>query len=395
MKTMRTFLTVFLALAVVAAFGQKKPNINKAKSYLEKAEYAAAKDEIDRAVEYEKTMGKAKTWYYRGMIYMALDTALSEEGAIATALESFDKALELDPEQKSFQEIDLTTGSIKNVDSKIQDWYIFYYNKAIPLYDADEWVEAGNAFEKASIVNKADTAAVLNAAICFAQTDDDASTKRNFERCAERNMVNKTVYLQLYSFANRAEDTDEALKWLKRGKELFPGDNDFTKYEINLYITSGKIDEAKRELEAAIEAEPDNPDLLFNLGVLKEESEDFEGAKAAYQKAIEVDPNHYNSLFNYGAMLYNRVPELVKEQGNLNYYPGQSRPNAAEKKKYEELGVLIDEQLELSLPVWEKLYAQKNTDENVLQTLKYIYESLGKDAEHKKISAELDAVQGN
>ena len=89
---MRNLVILMLALVSGVVLGQKKPNINKAKGYLDKGEYVAAQEEIDRAIEYEKTMGKAKTWYYRGMIYAALDTALNQEGATDVVLASFAKA---------------------------------------------------------------------------------------------------------------------------------------------------------------------------------------------------------------------------------------------------------------------------------------------------------------
>ena len=101
---MRQFMTILAAFVCVAAMAQKKPNITKAKAMLDKGEYAEAKAMIDQATTYEKTMGKAKTWYYRGQIYTALDTALNEPGALETAIESYNKALEIDPGQKSISE---------------------------------------------------------------------------------------------------------------------------------------------------------------------------------------------------------------------------------------------------------------------------------------------------
>ena len=50
---------------------------------------ADARAAIDQAIDYEKTKGKAKTWFYRGMIYAQLDTVANEASAFEIAMESF------------------------------------------------------------------------------------------------------------------------------------------------------------------------------------------------------------------------------------------------------------------------------------------------------------------
>ena len=146
------------------------------------------------------------------------------------------------------------------------------------------------------------------------------------------------------------------------------------------------------ELENSIEKDPTNPDLLFSLGVLKDETGDKEGAVETYKKALESDPDHFNSNFNIGVMLFNDTNTMVKEQGSLNYYPGKSSYKAEEKKRYEELDTQIEAKLKEALPVWEKLYALKNTDPDVMGSLLYVYRGLGMTDEAKKLQAELDAL---
>jgi hypothetical protein len=69
-----------LILASAAAFAQKqsKPNINKALTALTDGKLQEAKEIIDAATTYEKTMNDGKTWYYRGLIYATLDTTSNE-----------------------------------------------------------------------------------------------------------------------------------------------------------------------------------------------------------------------------------------------------------------------------------------------------------------------------
>lgn len=366
---MKSFFTCLLALAVVATVAQKKPKITQAKSALEKGEYAEAKLIVDAAIDHEKTKEDPMTWFIRAQVYAALDTASGEEGAFEMAMQAFDKTMELDPEQKKISAIDYTTGSISNVDSKKQGYYAYYYNQAISYYNEKSFQEAANNFEASFYIMPSDTNAILNAAYAAGAADNKEQAKRNYLAALEAGSTDKNIYLQLYNYALQEENKEEALAFIKKGREAFPTDVDLMKYEVNMYIQMEKKDEAKKGIEEAIASDPENADLYFTLGVLNDEAGDNEAAVEAYNKAIGIDADHFNANFNLGVIAYNKVGALIKEQGTLNYYPGQSRPNMNEKKKYEQLNKDIQVELRNALPYWEKLSTLDGTDENVVNTL--------------------------
>lgn len=383
---MRTFLTIILAAICVVGYSQKKPKINQALSALEEGNLAEAKTIIDAAIEHEKTKDDPKTWFYRGQIYAALDTANNEPGALEESLAAFDKVIELDPEQKSVNTVDFNSGQVVNVDSKRQGYYAFYYNKAIEAYNAEEFGSAADNFETAYYINPSDTNAILNAAYAAVAEGDDARAVSNFEKSYEAGVRDKVIFLQLYNYAVRDERFEEGLEIIRKGKEAYPGDIELSKYEINLLIQLDKTEEAKAGLEEAIEADPENADLYFSLGVLKEELGDKEAGMESYQKALEVDPDHYNSNFNLGVAVFNEANELIKKRNALSY---------KETAKEKELTKQINEKLKVALPTWEKLYSLKSSDQTVLETLGYIYNSLGMKDKYNKIQGEIDALSGN
>ena len=381
---MRTFLTLLLAAICIVGYSQKKPKINKALSAMQDGELAEAKAIIDAAIEHEKTKNDPQTWYYRGQIYASLDTANNEPGAMEEALKAFDKALELDPEQKK---ISAFTGTgIENIDTKKQGWYAYYYNKAISDYNAESFSSAADNFETAFYINPSDTNAILNSAYASVAAGDDERAKNNFMKSYEAGVREKTVFLQLYNYAIREERYEDGLDIIRKGKDAYPDDIDLAKYEINLLIQLNQTEEAKAGLEKAIEADPGNADLHFSLGVLNEELGNKEAAMASYDKALEIDPDHYNSNFNKGVAVFNEANELIKERNALSY---------KEETKSKELTKQINVKLENALPIWEKLYSINSSDQTVLETLGYIYNSLGKKAEYNKIQSELDAMSGN
>ncbi|WP_421765443.1 tetratricopeptide repeat protein [Ekhidna sp.] len=379
---MRTFLTLMLAAICVVGYAQKKPKINKAISAMESGELAEAKSIIDEAIVHEKTKDDPKTWFYRGQIYATLDTANSEPGAMEEAIKAFDKALELDPDQKAINTVDFNSGQVVNVDSKKLGWYAFYYNQAIAEYNEENFANAATNFETAFYINPSDTNAILNAAYAAVADGDDERAKDNFMKTYEAGVRDKTVFLQLYNYAVREERFEDGLDIIKKAKAEYPEDIEIAKYEINLLIELKRTEEAQEGLEQAIEADPENADLYFSLGVLKEETGDLEGALEKYRKAVEIDPNHYNSNFNIGVALFNGANELIKERNALSY---------KEEKKSKELTKKINAQLEKALPIWERLYSLK-VNETVLETLAYIYNSLGMNDKSEKMNDELDAL---
>ena len=381
---MRTFLTLMLTAICVVGYAQKKPKINQALSALEAGNLAEAKSIIDAAIEHEKTMNDPKTWFYRGQIYASLDTANNEPGAMDEALKAFDKALELDPEQKAINTVDFSTGQVVNVDSKRQGYYAYYYNEAIEAYNAESFESAADNFETAFYINPADTNAILNAAYSASASGDADRAAENFVKSYDAGVRDKMVFLQLYNHHVKKEEYETALDMIRKGKETYPDDLELGRFEINLLIQLEKAGEAAKALEEAIAADPENPDLLFSLGVLLDESGDKAGAMESYEKAIIVDPNHFNSNFNKGVAMFNKANDLIKERNALSY---------KETAKNKELTQKINVELENALPVWEKLYSLRSTDEKVLETLGYIYSTLRMNDKAEKIQDELDAVR--
>ncbi len=376
-------ISAMVAILMCGVVFAQKPSINKAKAAYDKGELVEAKTIIDQATTYEKTMGKAKTWYYRGMIYATLDTANKEPGALETSLKSFSKALEIDPDQKTITELAVT--GIVNIDSRLQGYYAHYYNVAIERYQAEAFSEAAGNFEKAFMIMPSDTNSIVNAAYAATSAEDNDRATANFKKALKAGSKEKGIFLRLYNFAIQKEDLDEALAVVKQAQKVHPNDVDFQKYEINILIQQDKIDEAKAGIEDAISKEPNNPDLYFSLGVIKEELKDLEGARVSYEKAISADPNHFNSNFNIGVMVFNQCNELIKERNSLSY---------KEQKKYDALTVKINDRLNTALPFWEKLYSLNGTDETVLETLSYIYANLKMNDKAEKMANELDMVRG-
>ena len=152
LENMRTFFTIVLATLCIAGYSQKKPKLSKVQPAIEEGNYSEAKTIVDEAIVHEKTKEDPEAWFLRAQVYAALDTANSEPGALEESLKAFDKALELDPDQKKLNSFDFATGAVVNVDSKRQGYYAFYYNQAIADYNDQNFESAASNFETAYII---------------------------------------------------------------------------------------------------------------------------------------------------------------------------------------------------------------------------------------------------
>ena len=83
-------------------------------------------------------------------------------------------------------------------------------------------------------------------------------------------------------------------------------------------------------MSEAIEKEPNNPVLYYNLGVVSGELGEKEAAVSYYEKSIELDPSNENSYLNLVALILDGEQEIVNEMNNL----GTSR---ADNLRYDEL----------------------------------------------------------
>jgi len=387
----RNFLILLAMIVGLAAYGQKKPKINQANSLRESGDLAEAKSIIDDATTYEKTKDNGKTWYFRGLIYATIDTTSNEQysdlksNALQTAVESFDKAKEIDPVGNKYY-ITNSMGLPELMEQQISGYYNYYYNMAVTDFQDGNYADAVKEFEASYLIFPEDTNAYVNAAFAAHNGQLWEDAVRNYKRAIENGAQSTDLYYNYINILSTGiNDKERALEAVNEALEKFPTDANLQKNRINLYIELDKVDEAMAELKEAIKNEPDNVSLLFTLAVMNEEAGNKDEARSAYQNAIKVNPDHYESNFNYGVMLINDANEVIKQSNAL----GLSK---ADQKKARELEPVIDEKLTIAMPQWEKILEIKPGDRQAMETLAYIYTQLNMKDKAKKMNDELDKL---
>ncbi len=219
-----------------------------------------------------------------------------------------------------------------------------------------------------------DTNSVINAGYAAVQAKMYDQAKNSFYKAIELGSTERDVRLILiYVVSTGQKLLEESLEIIRDARVLYPSDNELARQEINVLIQLDRSEEATTNLIKAIEAEPDDPNLHFTLGILHEEiglkvdseaekSERIELARKAYTAAINADPNYYNGHYNLGVLAMTEVNIYIKEQNALGY-------SKADLKKAEELEPIIQEKLSLALPLWEKTVLLKDDEIPALETL--------------------------
>ena len=127
----------------------------------------------------------------------------------------------------------------------------------------------------------------------------------------------------------------------------------------------GKQEEALNELLTAVKDEPNNANLLFNLGFLYETQKDFSKAIEYYNKSLAVDANYFEAVYNLGTHYYNLGLQCLKDLNNLSVEDFRAED--------ESLKTHVNDTFSTSLPYFEKAVDLKPNEAVIWNTLSNIY----------------------
>ncbi|WNB16949.1 tetratricopeptide repeat protein [Marivirga arenosa] len=375
MKKLALFFAFFLVIG--QAFAQNS-NVRKAENALENGEFQEAIELINEASEHEKTMDDPKTWYVRGTIYQAkLNKEGYDENLVKEATKSYNKVFDMVSEGDKYFTL---------TDLKVQELWGGFINEGSNAYSAQNFEGAVDAFKRALLVLPEDTTATLYAGISAQQMKDNKTALKYYYRLLDLDYKSAEIYGSIISIERYAnEDIEKALEVTRMAKEVFPENDQFQKQEINLLIESGQVDIAKDRINDAIEKEPNNANLYFNLGYLYEQLEQPEKAEAAYLKAIEINPDYLDANYNYAVYYYNKAADLLAEARDMDLQTYKKEGKKLENK--------AKEYLKKSKPYFEKALEISPKELAVIETLQTVYTQLGENAKAEEMMDKADAIK--
>jgi tetratricopeptide (TPR) repeat protein len=413
----RVNLIIFFLVLGLAAYAQKEakpkaPQVEKAKTLLDKGDLKGAKDIIDYALIYEKTKDKSKTHYYSGLIYEEIyfkqDSGRMEEldpNAFVKSINGYQKVKTIENEMGMYYIFS---------DQRLNKLYTYVFNKAALQYQNEDYKGSLMNFDLVTKINPNDTAAITyggyaaqqlsavykDSAAIVDQTDTAKvnyykarqsqmmeNAYQHFNFLVEHKMADVHIHRQvIYYFRSIKNDTLAALNAVEQARKQFPDDPELKQDEITMMILSGKIELAKKQLTDAIEKDPGNHLYYYELGYIYDNANDYENSVKYYEKCLEINADYFEANFNLGVKHYNVGATISKEANfmTMDEY----------KKKGKEIEDKAAVYFQKSLPYFEKCHKLQPKDVGVLQTLTTIYGQLHIKDKADEAKKELDLLEG-
>lgn len=337
-------------------------------NYLRNKDYAKAKAAADAAAQHESTVGKAKTWKYRGDVYKAIfDTSardVLDKEAEEKALEAYVRCLELDKGENIYKD-DVYGSLVKSVGATRDKAAIYVrnkeYDKALRCYDLLEKsipFDFNGAIRRQNIEpNKLE----FQRFQVYRMSGDKKKMLQAATKLIDQNYKERNLYVDMVTVSLLDKDTAAALNYIEKGRMLFEEDEELITREIDIYLAQKRIDVLEKKVQDAIAINQYNVPLYLVLGNIQTRAGKLPEAEKTYLKALELDPEHELANYNTGLYYYNIGKDLYEKQKKLSYGD----------KKMDEYEKTIRENFKKAIMYFEKYYDIKQ-DPQIRPVLKQL-----------------------
>lgn len=377
---------------------KNKPILLKAKKAIDES-YAKQLE-----TPFTKPKDLTKMYFYRGVVYLdylmmsAIDQNIlneisnnGEQNTKEATFGSFKKCLELDV--KNQWKSDIT--------NKISTYRNISINSGVDFFQKKNYQNAYESFKIAvemySVLTLTDTLAMINAALSAEKMKNYDEAFNYYKMCANHNYgVGAEMYQSMIRVLNASEvkNEDQILSVIQEGKLRFPKDYVLNIEEFNYWYSKGNNEKAQLALENAIESDPRNKILHFNIGVTydnisnkyhDESKHDLafnymNKAIVGYENAIKLDSTYVDAYYNLGALYYN---QSITSKSVAGDYSGE---------KYDLEMKKADNMLKKAIPLLEKVLTFSLNDKSTLRVLKSLYFNLDDMVNYSRIKKQLESL---
>ncbi len=381
---MQRVASLFLTIAGSFSwlFAQKSA-VQTAWNRLQHGELDKARTAINQAIQHPETQNSAKAWYYRGKIYKELAIQQFQPGYVDTALQSWQKTLELD--QRNF--------FIEDLGGDLQVFYEYLWNSAASAYEKQSYRDAyerflasahvaelmRQVFQRVARIRRIDATPHLqkldsaiaqsyeNAGIAAQNAGMLQEALNAYKKALRPNYKPPALYAAILEILAEQENWTEAEKYARLAIADYPDSLSVVTQVANVYIMLGKTDEVLPLLDKIIASQPNDPTPLLIKGSIFEEKGQLDEAEKAYLQAIQIAPNSFDAQSQLGFFYYNQAADVNDQMKNLSL---------DEMDKINELRKQRDAYLQKALPHLEKAYELDPTNPDVRFALKKTYHLL-------------------
>lgn len=166
-----------------------------------------------------------------------------------------------------------------------------YIGRAEVLARTGDFDRAVAAFEAGVEANPEESGgALVRLGIMYQAGDRPDDAIETYERAIAADDTQVVAYNNLASLlAKRGERLDEARAWAERAIELRPEVPHFEDTLGWVLYASGESAEALEHIESAAERAPNEAEIQYHLGILRDETGDSNGAREAFEEALRLN----------------------------------------------------------------------------------------------------------
>lgn len=377
-KVSANFYKSMLPLVELHSLTRETATAEKMNAVLNQKSIAAMANGIDATLEYEKKTGKQ---VYTKEIQK---TVAQIKPMFLQQVVALDKA-------KEFAEVSELLHSIYLMDKTDAEklYYAANYAVNIPDYDRalayyEELMKIGYSGEgtlywatnvasgqEENFPNRNERAKYLQLETHVKPRDEKLPSKRG--------EILKNIAL-IYVQKGRIEDAKKAIVTARTAN---PEDESLILEEARLYLETKDYATYKKLVSEVLEKNPNNADLLYNLGVISYTNNEKVEAEKYYLKALAINPKHENANMNLAILKLEPEKNLIDQMNKLGTSP-------ADNQKYEVLKKKREDVFKSAIPYLEKAVQLNPSNSDAANTLLGVYRALEMNDKAKALKAKMN-----
>tara|TARA_B100001079_G_scaffold191077_1_gene164897 strand:- start:430 stop:1755 length:1326 start_codon:yes stop_codon:yes gene_type:complete len=424
-KIMRkNFYLILICFCITISYSQKK-ELKLAERNIKSEDYSAAKQNIQLAEKLASQMDAKTTikyHYLKGVANYANGGSNIEESSVA--LENLNKAIDLEstsstkvytPKAKELRIamlnrfVEDSKKSLEQEDYKsaylnLEMSYRVSPNDTLYLYNAALVATENKDFDQAlsfynELIDLDFTGITTNYYATEKATGEDqlfaspdqrklfikAGTHEN-PRDLELESVEMNVLRSMAAIYKNNKDYESSLSFIEKAKNIDENDINIVLLESNIRWEMGDVESYEKLITKALEIEPENADLHFNLGVISSDKGDVDKAMSHYNKAIETDSTYTKAYLNAAALILKKEESIIEEMNSL----GTSN---ADYNRYDELKIVREDLYNSAIPYLESVYELDNNNLSAVRTLRNIYSAIDDMDNYNKFKAIAEDIE--
>ena len=351
-----------------------------------------------------KPKDETKMHFYRGVIYLDYWMMSPYNSSIFNEVSVFGEQNMKQATFGSFSsclESDIKKQWTSDVKTKMLTYRNQSINKGVDNFLKKNYENAFTSFKMAvemyNVLSMTDTLAMINAALSSEKMNNTDEAFKYYKMCADNNYgKDAEMYQSMIRVLNASELKDEKkiLNVISEGKERYPKDYVLNIEEFNYWYSKGNNEKAQLALENAIESDPTNKILHFNIGVTYDNISNkyhdenkhevafqyMNKAISGYENAIRLDSTYVDAYYNLGALYYNQSITYKSVAGDFS------------GDKYESEMKKADDMLRKAIPLLERVLTFSLNDKSTLKVLKSLYFNLDDMDNYSRIKKQLESL---